>query len=241
MTHKILFLVTSHTELGSSGKKTGIWAEEFILPYYLFLDAGFSITITSPLGGALPFDPASIKAKGENSIIVERFLADPAAQQVAASALPAQTIDITPFSALFIPGGHGAMWDLATDSHAIKIVEDVFNQQKFIAAVCHGPAALVGAKGKNGRPLVENKVVNSFTDSEETAAGLAEVVPFALESRLTQLGAKFTGAANWQEFAVADAFLITGQNPNSTAKVADLLLQKLNAAAEFKQLAVTLA
>lgn len=236
MTHKILFLVTSHTELGSSGKKTGIWAEEFILPYYRFLDAGFGITITSPLGGALPFDPASIKAKGENSPIVERFLADPAAQQVAASVLPAQTIDITPFSALFIPGGHGAMWDLATDSHAIKIVEDAFNQQKFIAAVCHGPAALVSAKRKDGRAIVENKIISAFTDAEESAAGLTAVVPFALESRLKHLGAKFTGVANWQEFAVEDDFFITGQNPGSTRKVADLLLQKLTHATEIKQL-----
>lgn len=229
---QILFLVTSHTELGATGKKTGIWAEEFILPYYKFYDAGFSISVTSPLGGTLPFDPSSIQKKGSNNPLIERFLNDPVAQKIASNTVPAVKMDVAPFAAIFVPGGHGTMWDLAVNVHAIKIIEDAFNQQKIIAAVCHGPAALVGAKRKDGRPIVENRLVNSFTDAEESAAGLTEVVPFQLESRLKQLGANFTGVANWQAFAVEDGLLITGQNPGSTEKVADLVLKKLTTSSE---------
>lgn len=229
MSKNILFVVTSHSEMGDTGKKTGIWAEEFVTPYFQFLDAGFRVSVCSPLGGALPFDPSSIKAKGENNSSVERFLADSTAQAVAKMAHKAESVSAEDYDAIFVPGGHGAMWDLPVNPHVIKIIEDAFEQKKIIAAVCHGPAVLVGAKRRDGRPIVENRLVNSFTDSEETAAGLAGVVPFALESRLKQLGANFKGVSNWQAFAVQDQFLITGQNPASTEKVAALVLQSLNA------------
>lgn len=227
MTHNILFLTTSHTELGNTGKKTGIWAEEFILPYYKFYDAGFSITVTSPLGGLLPFDPSSILKNGENKPIIERFLNDPIAQKVASSALPASGIDVTPFDVIFVPGGHGAMWDLAVNPDAIKIIEDGYDQQKLIVAICHGPAALVSAKDKAGRPIVANRRVNCFTDAEKAAVGLTDVMPFAMEARLKQLGANFEGGGNWQVFAVQDELLITGQNPGSIERVTDLVLQQL--------------
>jgi putative intracellular protease/amidase len=232
MTKKILFLVTSHTELGATGEKTGIWAEEFVLPYFKFRDEGFDITVSSPIGGALPFDPGSIKAAGENKPVIERFLSDKLAQSVAGSALKAESISVSQFDAVFVPGGHGAMWDLPVHPHAIRIIEEAFAQQKIIASVCHGPAVLVGARRKDGRPIVEGRLVNSFTDAEEIARGLNGVVPFALESQLKKLGANFKGVANWQAFAVQDGLLITGQNPASTEKVVDLVLQQLAGTAE---------
>lgn len=225
MTKKILFLVTSHRELGATGEKTGIWAEEFVLPYFKFRDQGFDIRVSSPAGGALPFDPGSIKAKGENDPIIERFLTDDLAQEAARSALKAEAVDVAQFDAVFVPGGHGAMWDLPVDPHAIRIIEEAFAQQKLIAAVCHGPAALVNARRPDGQPIVKDKVVNSFTDAEEIERGLNKVVPFALETQLRKLGGNFKGAPNWQAFAVQDGLLITGQNPASSGKVADLLIQ----------------
>lgn len=222
MKNRILFIVTSHSDMGDSGKKTGIWAEEITQPYAIFTQAGYEVDIYSPKGGKIVFDPSSLKPVGENESSIEAFLSlDRQAQPLA------ELKDIKPYDAIFVPGGHGAMWDLATDTKVAEILTQANSDHKIIAAVCHGVASLVNAKGENGKPLVNNKTINSFTDDEESAAGLDEVVPFKLESKLRELGGKFEKADKWSAFAVQDANLITGQNPASSILVAETVLKAL--------------
>jgi putative intracellular protease/amidase len=228
---RALIIVTSNSRMGDSGKPTGIWAEELAVPYYQFIDAGIDVTIASPKGGAVPFDPSSIKPAGQNSPEVERLLSDATAQQKLAHTAATGEADAAAFDAVFFPGGHGTMWDLPNDAGVIRAVETAYAANKVIGAVCHGGAGLVNAKRADGKSILYGKKVNSFTDAEESAAGLASVVPFALESRIRELGAEFSGAANWQPYAVRDGNLVTGQNPASSAKVASLVLESLNAAA----------
>jgi putative intracellular protease/amidase len=227
MSKQILLIATSNSQMGNTGKTTGIWAEELALPYYSFIDAGHSVTLASPLGGAVPIDPGSVKAQGSNHASVDRFLLDAKAQGVVASTLKAGDVNATKFDAMFFPGGHGTMWDLPTDAGVTRAVEQAFAANKIIASVCHGAAGLVSAKRPDGLSIVAGKRVNSFTDAEEEAVGLTEVVPFQLESRLRSLGGVFEGAANWQAFAVRDSWLITGQNPQSSASVAQHVLAAL--------------
>lgn len=231
MSKKILFIATSHTQMGNTGRQTGIWAEEVAAPYLLFVDAGYAVDIVSPKGGEAPFDPASIKARGQNGAVVERFLADPEAQRKIKQTLRAADIDAAGYDALFFPGGHGAMWDLPGDAGVTHAVEAAHAAGKVIGAVCHGVAGLVSARAADGRPIVSGKRVNAFTDDEEEAAGLSSVVPFKLESRLRELGARFEKAPNWTSYAVQDGSLITGQNPASSERVARLILQALGVAA----------
>lgn len=228
MSKRVLMIVTSNAKLGDTGKMTGIWAEELILPYYAFIDAGLEVVIASPSGGAVPFDPSSIKAQGQNSAEIERFLVDPLAQQQVGNTLRAASVDAAQFDTVFFPGGHGAMWDLPNDEGVTDAVEVAFAKGKIIAAVCHGPAGLVTAKRPDGRSILSGLRVNGFTDGEESAVGLADVVPFSLESRMRELGGKFEKAANWQAYAVRDGQLITGQNPQSSVLVAQLVLLALN-------------
>lgn len=230
MSKRVLMIVTSHTTMGASGKATGIWAGELAEPYNLFVDAGVEVDIASPAGGAAPFDPASIKPAGRNEARIERFLADPAARRKAAATLPVAGVDAGAYDAVFLPGGHGAMWDLPNDAGVTRAVEAAFAAGKVIAAVCHGPAGLVTAKRPDGKSILFEKRVNGFTDEEEAAAGLAAVVPFRLETRLRELGGKFEKASNWQAFAVRDGLLITGQNPNSSTLVAQHVLAALRVA-----------
>ncbi|HZX30542.1 MAG TPA: type 1 glutamine amidotransferase domain-containing protein, partial [Rhodocyclaceae bacterium] len=217
--------------MGQSGKATGIWADELVIPYYALLDVGIAVELASPRGGAVPFDPASLKAQGQNPPLVERFLADPAAQAAVRSTSVAADLNAASFDAVFFPGGHGTMWDLPEDAGVTRAVETAFAQGKIVAAVCHGPAGLVTAKGPDGRSILAGKRVNCFTDAEEEAAGLAAVVPFRLESRLRELGGHFEAAPSWQPFAVRDGNLITGQNPMSSGLVANLVLEALAASA----------
>ena len=227
MSKRILFILTSNASMGASGKVTGIWAEELAVPYNALIDAGHSVELASPLGGAAPMDPASLKPKGENHPAVERFLNDAVAQAKAANTHMVGQVKAAEFDAVFFPGGHGTMWDLPGDAGVTRVVEVAFNAGNIVASVCHGAAGLVSAKRADGKSILAGLRVNSFTDAEEAAAGLAGVVPFMLESRIRELGGVFEGAANWQAFAVRDGQLITGQNPASSALVAQHVIEAL--------------
>ena len=227
MTKRVLIIATSNTSLGTTGKPTGVWAEELVVPYYQLIDAGASVEIATPKGGALAFDPGSLKPAGQNDAPTERFMADPAAQAKARATHVAASVDAAGFDAVFFPGGHGTMWDLPIDAGVTRTVEAAYAAGALIASVCHGAAGLVTARRADGKPIVEGKRVNSFTDAEEDAVGLSSVVPFQLESRLRELGAVFEGAPNWQAFAVRDGQFITGQNPQSSKLVAQHVVEAL--------------
>lgn len=224
MTSRILMIVTSNARMGDTGKPTGLWAEELAVPYYALADAGVDVTLASPAGGPAPIDPGSVKPIGQNDPVVERFLADTALQALIAATPKASAFDGAEFDAVFFPGGHGTMWDLPVDDGVTRAVERAFAANKLIAAVCHGAAGLVTAKRPDGQSIVKDLRVNSFTDAEEVAVGLEKVVPFMLETRLRELGGRFEGTGNWQAFAIRDGQLITGQNPQSSHRVAELLL-----------------
>jgi putative intracellular protease/amidase len=228
MNKRILMIVTSNARMGNTDKVTGIWAEELAVPYFQFIDAGVQVELASPAGGAVPFDPASIKPKGQNDAIVERFLSDIEAQTKMQATRKTAEIDVVGFDAIFFPGGHGTMWDLPQDAGVTRAVETAFARNKLIASVCHGAAGLVTARRPDGKSVVEGKRINAFTDAEEDAVGLTNVVPFPLESKLRELGACFEGAANWTAFAVRDGQFITGQNPQSSRLVADYVLDALD-------------
>lgn len=230
MSSRILMIVTSNARMGDTGKPTGLWAEELAVPYYALVDAGAEVTLASPAGGPAPIDPGSLKPAGQNEPVVERFLADAELQARIAATPRAADFDGASFDAVFFPGGHGTMWDLPDDAGVTRAVERAFAAKKLIASVCHGAAGLVTARRPDGQSIVKDLRVNSFTDAEEVAVGLEQVVPFMLESRLRELGGRFEGAANWQAFAIRDGQLITGQNPQSSHLVAQELLKALAAA-----------
>jgi putative intracellular protease/amidase len=227
MKPRILMILTSNARMGNSGKTTGVWAEELAVPYLAFVAAGAAVELASPQGGPVPFDPGSIKPAGQNSPEVDSFLAHPEAQRQVQQTLPLHMVDAASFDALFFPGGHGTMWDLPDDAEVTRLVQAAAAADRVIASVCHGAAGLIGAKGSDGRAFVAGKRVNAFTNDEEAAVGLANVVPFALETRLRELGALFEKAPNWQPFAVQDGKLVTGQNPASSALVARHVLELL--------------
>lgn len=217
---RVLMLVTSADKF-ADGRPTGIWLEEFAVPYRALTEGGATVTVVSPKGGATPIDPRSNPTP-------EQAAAWANAEQVLHSTQPlTPAIRESDFDALFIPGGHGPMFDLAKDPQVAKLASDFARSGKLIAAVCHGPAALVGATQAKGTPLVQGKRLTAFSDSEEKAVGLQNAVPFSLEQRLIGLGAHFSQGKNFSEYAVADGNLITGENPQSAAKVAQLLLARL--------------
>ncbi|MBI3286155.1 MAG: type 1 glutamine amidotransferase domain-containing protein [Burkholderiales bacterium] len=232
MSRHVLMIVTSNAKMGNTDKRTGIWTEELAVPYYALLDAGVQVEIASPKGGEVPLDPSSIRPRGQNDAAVERFLADSAAMKKIGNTLVASKVDAATFDAVFFPGGHGTMWDLPFDSGVSKAVEAAFAADKIIAAVCHGPAGLVSAKRPDGKSILSGKRVNAFTDAEEDAAGLSQVVPFKLEARIRELGADFENGNLWQAYAVRDGKLITGQNPASSKLVAQHVLQALELGTE---------
>lgn len=223
---KILFVLTSHSQLGSTDQKTGFWIEEFASPYYVLSDAGATISIASPAGGQPPVDPKS-EAKEAQSPSTERFFKDMEAIDKVAYSLKLSNVNFKDYDAVFYPGGHGPLWDLATDKTSIKLIEDFYNSQKPIAFVCHAPAALVNAKAENGEPLVKGKKVTGFSDTEEEAVGLTKIVPFLLETELKKLGGHYSKGNDWSSFTQQDGLLITGQNPASSEAVAKLLLKTL--------------
>ena len=231
MSKKVLMILTSNDKMGNTGKSTGLWAEEFAVPYYALVDAGVEVELASPKGGAVPVEPMSLKEKGQNEPAVDRFLSDAVVQSRIANTRKAADMDAAQFDAVFFPGGHGTMWDLPTDAGVTRAVEQADAAGKIIASVCHGAAGLVTAKRADGKPVVAGRRINSFTDAEEDAVGLTNVVPFQLESRLRELGASFEGAPNWQAFAVRDGRFITGQNPQSSGLVAQQVLEALGVVA----------
>jgi putative intracellular protease/amidase len=230
MKKTILMVVTSNALMGDTLKPTGIWAEELAVPYFAFTDAGFNVEIASPKGGPAPFDPNSVKPAGKNDAAVERMLGDAELTAKTQSTVMVSAMKDRSFAAVFFPGGHGTMWDMADNGDVARIVESAQAHAIPLGAVCHGVAALISAKASDGTPFVQGRKVNSFTDAEEAAAGLTGDMPFLLETRLRSLGAKFEGGANWQAYSVRDGMLFTGQNPASSALVANDMLTALRAA-----------
>ena len=214
---KILIIVTSHAELGSSGQRTGYWLEELAAPYVEFTRAGVVVDIASPRGGTPPVDPKSVPGRGAE---VEAFVADGDAQRKLAGSLRVADVDPDAYAAVFLAGGHGAMWDLATDPAVARLLGRVYAGGRVVAAVCHGPGGLIGARKPDGSPLVEGHRVAGFSNDEEAAVGLVDVVPFALETRLRELGGRYEKGPNWAPFAVRDGQIVTGQNPGSSRRVA---------------------
>jgi putative intracellular protease/amidase len=224
---KILIVTTSHGRLGDTGQPTGLWLEELATPYYALADSGAELTLASIKGGPIPIDPKSREPDGSVPASVERFLADPEAVAAARTTPAIGELYAGDYDAIFLPGGHGTMWDLPGNGALARAVGTALNAGRIVAAVCHGPAGLVSAKTDGGRPIVEGKRVATFTDSEERAVGLDRVVPFLLETRLRALGATIEKAPDFQPFAVRDGNLITGQNPASSEQVAELVLEAL--------------
>lgn len=223
---KILMVLTSHDELGTTGKKTGFWLEELAAPYYAFLDASADITLASPKGGQPPLDPKSDEPDSQTDE-TRRFHADSAAQAVLASTVKLDTVDQAAFDAVFYPGGHGPLWDLANDKHSISLIEQTLQAGKPVALVCHAPGVLRDVKNADGTPLVKGKKVTGFTNSEEEGVGLTNVVPFLVEDVLKQNGGLYSRGDDWQSYTVQDGLLITGQNPGSSAETAKVLLATL--------------
>ena len=225
---KVLMVLTSHDRLGDTGNPTGFWLEEFAAPYYTFLDAGATVTLASPKGGQPPIDPKSDAPEGQTDL-TRRFKQDPKTQAVLANTLKLSDVKAADYDAVFYPGGHGPLWDLAEDRDSIALIERLYAAGKPVAAVCHGPAVLRRAKAPDGSPLVKGKAVTGFANSEEAAAGLTTVVPFLVEDALKANGGKYSKAADWADHAVADGNLITGQNPASSESTAKELLKQLEA------------
>lgn len=219
-------VLTSHDELGTTGKKTGFWLEELAAPYYAFLDAGAEITLASPKGGQPPLDPKSDEPDSQTDE-TRRFHADSVAQAVLASTVRLDTVNQETFDAVFYPGGHGPLWDLANDKHSISLIEQTLQAGKPVALVCHAPGVLRDVKNADGTPLVKGKKVTGFTNSEEEGVGLTDVVPFLVEDVLKQNGGLFSRGDDWQSYTVQDGLLITGQNPGSSAETAKVLLASL--------------
>ena len=223
---KVLIVLTSHDQLGNTGAKTGFWLEEFAAPYYALKDAGVALTLASPLGGQPPIDPKSDDPASQTEATV-RFKADPATQALLASTLQLKDVSAADFDAVFYPGGHGPLWDLAEDATSIALIETMLKAGKPVAAVCHAPAVLRHPKDADGKSVVNGKKVTGFTNTEEEAAGLTAVVPFLVEDMLTQNGGVYSKAADWHPHVEVDGLLITGQNPASSEPVAHALLAKL--------------
>jgi putative intracellular protease/amidase len=223
---KILMVLTSHDKLGDTGKKTGFWLEEFAAPYYVFKDAGAVVTLASPKGGRPPLDPTS-DADAAQTEATKRFTNDKAAQSDLASIAMLSTISADGFDAVFYPGGHGPLWDLAEDAYSIKLIESFAANGRPIAAVCHAPAVFKHTKGADGKSLVAGKTVTGFTNTEEQAAGLTKVVPFLVEDMLKANGGAYEKGADWASFVVTDGKLVTGQNPASSEATARKILEML--------------
>ena len=224
---KILFVLTSHDQLGDTGKKTGFWIEEFAAPYYLLKDKGVDITLASPKGGQPPIDPSS-EAPESQTPATERFNGDKETQDLLSKTLKLDAVNQSDYDAVFYPGGHGPLWDLAEDAQSIALIESFYNNNKPISAVCHAPAVFRHTKNTDGTPLVQGKKVTGFSNSEEEAVQLTNVVPFLVENMLQENGGTYSKGDDWSPYALEDGLIITGQNPASSELVAELLLNKLD-------------
>ena len=225
---KVLMILTSHDRLGDTGKPTGFWLEEFAAPYYVLRDAGVDITLASPKGGQPPVDPKSDEP-GSQTPAMQRFRTDPEAQRALANTVKLSSVSADDYDAVFYPGGHGPLWDLAEDRSSIGLIERLYAAGKPVAAVCHGPAVLRRAKGPDGAPLVKGKTVTGFSNTEEAAVELTKVVPFLVEDVLKANGGRYSRGEDWASHAVVDGNLITGQNPASSEATAKALLEALAA------------
>ena len=225
---KVLMILTSHDRLGNTGKPTGFWLEEFAAPYYVLRDARVDITLASPKGGQPPVDPKSDEP-GAQTPAMKRFRGDPEAQRALANTVKLSSVSADDYDGVFFPGGHGPLWDLAEDRDALALIERLHAAGRPVAAVCHGPAVLRRAKGADGAPLVKGKSVTGFSNTEEAAVGLTDVVPFLVEDALKANGGKYSRAEDWASHAVVDGNLITGQNPASSEATARALLEALAA------------
>jgi len=226
---KILIVLTSHDQLGDTGRKTGFWLEELAAPYYAFKDAGADIVLASPKGGQPPLDPKSNEPDFQTDL-TRRFEADAAAKAQLAATVRLDTVSQAEFDTVFYPGGHGPLWDLAEDKTSIGLIEAFLKADKPVALVCHAPGVLRHVKAANGRPLVEDKTVTGFTNTEEAAVGLTDVVPFLVEDELKAKGGLYSKGDDWGAYVVSDGLLITGQNPASSGPAATVLLKQLAAA-----------
>ncbi len=222
----ILIVLTSHDQLGNTGKKTGFWLEEFAAPYYVLKDAGAKLTLASPRGGQPPLDPKSDEADSQTDA-TRRFKKDPAAQADLASTRKLADVSATDFDAVFYSGGHGPLWDLANDKSSVALIEAMQAAGKPVAAVCHAPAVLRDVKAPDGSPLVKGKRVTGFTNTEEEAVGLTKVVPFLVEDMLKGKGGSYSKGGDWQSYVLTDGILITGQNPASSEAAAKALVELL--------------
>jgi len=223
---KVLIVLTSHSDLGNTGEKTGFWIEEFAAPYYVLADAGVQITIASPKGGQPPIDPKSEMADSQTKA-TRRFDKDGSLKEKLAHTLKLSDVKVEDYDAVFYPGGHGPLWDLANNKISISLIEFFYNHQKPVVFVCHAPGALVKVKLPNGEPLVKGKEVTGFSNSEEEAVKLTNVVPFLLEDEMKKLGGHYSKGADWGSYIKIDGLLITGQNPASSEAAAKALLEKL--------------
>lgn len=223
MSKNVLIVLTSHAELGDTGNKTGFWLEELASPYYAFSDAGWQAILASPLGGLPPVDPTSETDEWQTPSS-RRFAADQEAMSALQNTLVLEDVKDEEYDAIFFPGGHGPMWDLARDCTVAGLVAGFMAAGKPVGAVCHGPAALVGAVNKNGEPAVQNHRLTGFTNSEEAGVGLSDVVPFLLADKLAELGAHYMSGPDWESHVVVDGNLVTGQNPASSEATAQALM-----------------
>ena len=223
---KILFVLTSHDQLGNTGEKTGFWIEEFAAPYYYLVDKGVDVILASPKGGQPPIDPTSDKPENQTEATI-RFKADAELQEKLSKTQVLAEVSSDDYDAVFYPGGHGPLWDLAESADSAKLIESFYQSNKPVSFVCHAPAALKNVKNTDGEPLVKGKNVTGFTNTEEALVQLTDVVPFLVEDMLKENGGIYSKKGDFEEYAIEDGLLITGQNPASSEKVAELLLNKL--------------
>ena len=223
---RILIVLTSHGDLGNTGEKTGFWVEEFAAPYYVLADAGIELTISSPKGGQPPVDPKS-EAPEAQTAATKRFYSDYELIDKVAHTVKLSDVNEADYDAVFYPGGHGPLWDLSTDVQSIALIENFYKHNKPVALVCHAPSALIHVKAPNGEPLVKDKEVTGFSNSEEEAVKLTKIVPFLLEDELKKLGGNYSSGPDWGVYIKTDGLLITGQNPASSEAAAKKLLEVL--------------
>ena len=222
----ILMILTSHDQLGHTGHKTGFWLEEFTSPYYVFKDAGANITLASPKGGQPPLDPKSNEVDFQTQT-TRRFEQDPELKAQLSQTQKLSEINVAEFDAVFFPGGHGPLWDLVDDQHVIALIEQVITDQKPLAVVCHASAVVKNVKTPEGQPFAQGKKITGFSNSEEEAVQLSDVVPFLIEDVFKAQGAQYVKGADWQSFVVKDGLFVSGQNPASSEAVALELLKLL--------------
>jgi len=226
MSKRILMVMTSHDMMGDSGKKTGIWLEEFASPYYAFVDAGYTITLASPMGGEVPIDPMSLE-KDALTDDTERFSEDQNAGSALASTIPLKDVKADEFDGVFYPGGHGPLWDLSDNADSKALIEATLQTGKPVAAVCHAPIVLKDVKDTNGDFYIKGRPVTGFSNTEEDVVGLTEVVPYLVEDELVKNGGEFSKKGDFEPYVVESGHLITGQNPPSSRPAAEAMIKKL--------------